>query len=85
MYQGKDVFLALFFKVIYYILLPMYGRENIIFKSNFSNGDFDVFTGQLNPKISFLAIGLCVCVSVCVSVISNTLRQIIAETLKFAF
>ena len=39
-------------------------RESIVFGSKFRNGVFDGFTryeGPLNPKILFLAFGLCVC------------------------
>ena len=38
----------------------MYGRENTVLGSNFQNSDFDGFTrfDVLNPKITFLAVGL---------------------------
>ena len=48
---------------IFYFLLPI-GRESIAFGSNFTNGNFwwiYSFWGSLNPGITFLAVGLCVC------------------------
>ena len=39
-------------------------RERIILELNIRNGDFngiDTFCGSLNPKCTFLAVGLCLC------------------------
>ena len=52
----------------FYFLFSI-SRESIIFGSKFSKWRFwwiYTFWGLLNPKIIFLANGLCVCVSVCV-------------------
>ena len=37
---GKLISFLFFF---FYFLLPMHGRESIVFKPNFRNGDFDGF------------------------------------------
>ena len=42
----------------------MYGRGSIVLRSNFQTGDFDGFTRFEVPlilKITFSAVGLCVC------------------------
>ena len=73
----------------FFFLLITYGRDRIVFVPNFRNVNLDVFTRfevppPMNPKITFLAIdlflSLCVCVSVCLSVISLIKKYITTET-----
>ena len=50
--------------MLFYFLLPTYGRESIVSGSDFRNGDFNRFTRfevVLNPKITFLTVGMSVC------------------------
>ena len=64
----------------FYFLLPIYGRENIVLRSTFWNGDFDrfrMFWGPLNPKVTVLAVTS--------TVINITQKQLTAETSNLVF
>ena len=65
-----------YFSDFSYFLLPMYDRASAALGSNFRNRDLDGFTRvevPLNPKITFLAVGLCVRVCVCYQHNSKTI------------
>ena len=63
---SNNITFSLFWSPFFYFLV--HGKESIRFGSNLQNGNFlelYMFWGPLNPEIIFLAVGLCVCLSVC--------------------
>ena len=69
--------------MMYYFLAPI-KIESVVYWSNLEMEIlmyFYMFKGPLNPKITFLTLGLCACVSV----ISITQKQIAAEPSNLAF
>ena len=65
--RNMHLLLLLLLLFHFYFLLPI-SRESIVLGVKFSKWRFwwiCTFWGSLNPKITFLAFGLCVCVSVC--------------------
>ena len=62
----KEVQIPCKAEVFFIFSYPCNGRESIVLGTHFKNKDFDEFTrvdAPLNPKITFLAFALRVCVS----------------------
>ena len=71
-------FLGDSYHIIFYVLLPVYGRDSTVLGSNFRNGDFDRFKYFEVSRIRKITFFCCWSLSLCVT--SITPKQIISET-----